>query len=207
MAPDCHDIPRETYLPRRKGTKFSDLSCPFECDAVFPNKAQLQRHRVALHKRRRAPRDGPADQFDHEPALADVDKILRRAARDSSEFIVYTTSGSYEWRTLPLDDARVKDFLSEEESKDEQLPEVVDMEAWVAGGTLIDDDEEPSDSNSDICSEQSDGNGSEVDAAPAANAAPVEDADAQPGLVALVCDSDSDGEDSDNARMGDAVAE
>ena len=69
-------------------------------------------------------------------ALDDVVSILRRAAPDSSEFVVYTTDEAYEYRTLPLEDESVKAFLEKDSGDSEAMP-LVDMDAWRNGGEVI----------------------------------------------------------------------
>ena len=128
------------YLPRCKNTDFNELKCPFGCDIYYPTKAALQRHRVRMHKYRRTPKDLPTEQFEYVPQFADIAKILRRANNDSREFIVETTKGTFEWRTLPLDHDKVKEFLEKGPEDLVILPEglpLVNLERWAEGGELI----------------------------------------------------------------------
>ena len=140
LAPNAHEIPRETYLPRRKGDNFEDFKCPFGCNVHFFSKAALHRHRVRMHKFKRSPKDVPEEKFEIIPIFDDVKKIIKRASSESKEFVVETDSGSFVWRTLPLDDDRVKEFISK--SENEAAPELplVNVEVWVDGGELIDFD-------------------------------------------------------------------
>ena len=32
LCPNAHTIPRELYLPRKKGANFNELKCPFGCE-------------------------------------------------------------------------------------------------------------------------------------------------------------------------------
>ena len=62
---------------------------------------------------------------------------------NSSEFIVETTYGSYEWRTFPLDHEKIKEFLSRTAGEDVVMPHGlprVYLERWVAGGELVQDE-------------------------------------------------------------------
>jgi len=146
LAPNAHSIPPELYLPRKKGVDFNELTCPFGCGVTFVTKAALQRHRVRAHKYKRTPKDLPNEQFEYIPIFEDVAEIIRRANKDSKEFVVRTTQNVYEWRTLPLDHERVQAFVEkaateEEYSMPEGLP-LVNIQRWIAGGVLIDGEDE-----------------------------------------------------------------
>ena len=119
----------------------------------YPTKEALQRHRVRLHKYRRTPTDLEEDQFEFVPMFSDIQNILRRANSESKEFIVETTHGTFEWRTLPLDHEKVKDFLDLGPEQLVVLPEglpLVNLQRWVEGGVLI---EEESDMNVNMTDE------------------------------------------------------
>ena len=90
-----------------------------------------------MHFRRRAPRDVPGDTV---PAFLNVKTIVREAAHESQEFVVETNDGQFEWRTLPLDNERVKNFVKDQPPA-EPLP-VVQTERWIAGGEIINDPNE-----------------------------------------------------------------
>ena len=75
-----------------------------------------------------------------------VKNIVRQSAANSSEFVVETESGGFEWRTLPLDDGKVKTFLEQQAELSDSLP-VVNAAAWADGGELIDDESVSDDSN------------------------------------------------------------
>ena len=118
-----------------------DLRCPFGCEGTFTTKTALQRHRTRLHFRKRAPKDVENENVGV-PEMEDVVEILRRAAPDSTEFVVYTKDESYEYRALPMEDERVKAFLEKDSGNSEAMP-LVDMDAWVNGGEVIlDSDDE-----------------------------------------------------------------
>ena len=139
------EVPRELCLPRRKATDFNALKCPFGCEPYFVSKAALQRHRVRLHKGRRTPKDLPTEQFEYVPLFDDIEKIIRRADNDSKEFIVQTTSNTFEWRSLPLEHELVKKNLQANRDADplplDRLP-LVNLQQWVAGGVLLEDSED-----------------------------------------------------------------
>ena len=101
---------------------------------------------VRMHKFKRTPKDLPNEQFECIPLFDDVDEIIRRANSDSKEFVVRITANTFEWRTLPLDHARVKSFIERSVSESESaMPEglpVVNLERWIAGGAIIDDDKD-----------------------------------------------------------------
>ena len=103
LYPEAASIPREAFLPRRKGVNFDEFRCPFGCDKLFVTKAALQCHRVRLHKFRGAPKDMPDETFDNISLTDDIDHIIRRANGSSKKFVVQTMSNTFEWRTLPLD--------------------------------------------------------------------------------------------------------
>ena len=112
-------------------------------DKYFPSKAALRRHRVRMHKWRRTPKDLPNEQFEHIPLFEDVKQILRRANGNSNEFIVDTTSGSFEWRTFPIDHEKMKEFIDAAPAEAVLLPgglPTVVLDRWIAGGELIEDD-------------------------------------------------------------------
>ena len=70
-------------------------------------------------------------------------RIIRRANKDSSEFIVETTYGTYEWRTFPLDHEKIKEFLSRTAGEDVVMPHglpLVYLVRWVAGSELVQDE-------------------------------------------------------------------
>ena len=143
LYPNCHEVPRELYLPRRKGTDFNELTCPFGCGVAFPTKTALQRHRVRMHKYKRAPKDLPNEQFEFIPLFDDIKTIVRRANKDSHEFVVETTKNTFEWLTLPLDHDKVKAFLDNEPKDQHIFPHglpPVNLERWVDGGEIVDDD-------------------------------------------------------------------
>ena len=62
-------------------------------------------------------------------------------------YVVETTTGTYEWRTLPLEHTTSKNFLDSNPADEFVLPgrlPLVNLERWVAGGELIaDTDTEP----------------------------------------------------------------
>ena len=66
---------------------------------------------MRMHKYRRTPQDLPNEQFEYIPLFVDLKQILWRANGNSSEFIVETIRGSFEWRSFPIDHDKVKEFL------------------------------------------------------------------------------------------------
>ena len=153
LYPNAHTIPRELYLPRKKGANFNELKFPFGCEKIFVSKAALRRHRVRMHKWRRTPKDLPEEQFEYIPVFDDVKEILRRANPNSKEFIVETLSGSFEWRSLPIEHEKVKEFLERAPREDVILPgglPTVVLDRWVAGGELIEDEEAEESDNMDM---------------------------------------------------------
>ena len=80
------------------------------------------------------------EQFAFIPLFDDVKRIIRRANKDSSECVVETTYGTYEWRTFPLDHEKIKEFLSRNAGEEVVMPRglpLVYLERWVAGGELV----------------------------------------------------------------------
>ena len=125
---------------------FDELRCPFGCGKIFVTKAALRRHRVRMHKYRRAPKDAPEEKFDSMSLTDDIDHIIRRANSASNEFVVQTVNDTFEWRTLSLDLQIVKEFIEKETNSSDGLmmPEnlpPVNVETWIAGGEIIDDEE------------------------------------------------------------------
>ena len=145
LYPEAASIPRETFLPRRKGVNFDEFRCPFGCDKIFVTKTALQRHRVRLYKFRRAPKDMPDEKFDNISLTDDIDHIIRRANGSSKEFVVQTMNNTFEWRTLPLDMQIVKDSMEKEKNNSgglmmpESLPPA-DIATWIAGGEIIEEE-------------------------------------------------------------------
>ena len=148
LYPKATSVPRELFLPRRLNANFEELKCPFGCETVFPTKAAVQRHRVRMHKFKRVGKPAQPTQEekqDYVPLFEDVSEILKRANSDSAEFVVATTYNTFEWRTLPLDHDKVKDFLSKVPEDSVIMPyglPLVNLQAWVSGGVLVEDDEQ-----------------------------------------------------------------
>ena len=114
------------------------------CQPYFVSKAGLQRHRVHLHKGGRTPKDLPAGQFEYVPLLDDIEKIIRRADNDSKEFIVQTTSNTFERRSLPLEHELVEKILQANRDADPLPLDRLLLVNWVAGGGVFLDDSEDS---------------------------------------------------------------
>ena len=107
---EAASIPRETFLPRRKGVDFDELRCPFGCHTIFVTKAAFRRHRVRMHKFRRAPKDKPEEKFESFSLTDDINHIIRRTNSTSNEFVVQTVNDAFEWWTLPLELPIVRTF-------------------------------------------------------------------------------------------------
>ena len=108
---------------------------------------------MRMHKWRRTPKDLPEEQFEYIPVFDDVKEILRRANLNSKEFIVETLSGSFEWRSFPIEHEKVKEFLERAPREDVILPgglPTVVLDRWVAGGELIEDEEAEESDNMDM---------------------------------------------------------
>ena len=67
-------------------------------------------------------------------------------------FVVATTRNTFEWRTLPLKHDKVKEFLSKVPEDSVIMPyglPLVNLQAWVSGGVLVEDDEQIDDMTDD----------------------------------------------------------
>ena len=84
-------------MPRREGTDFDELTCPFERGVIFNTKPALQRHLVRMHKYKGTPTDLLPDQFEFIPLFDDIKTFLLRANKHSKEFVVETTKNTFEW--------------------------------------------------------------------------------------------------------------
>ena len=73
----------------------------------------------------------------------DVSEILKRASSDATELNIATTYNTFVWRTLPLDHDKVEDVLSKVSEDSVIMPyglPLVNLQAWVSGGVLVEDD-------------------------------------------------------------------
>ena len=68
-----------------------------------------------MHTFKRTPKDSAFEPLAELSAIdADVDHIIRRANKDSREFVVETVNNIFEWRTMPIDLPIVKEFLEQQ---------------------------------------------------------------------------------------------
>ena len=154
LYPNATCVPRELFLSRRLNANFEELMCPFGCETVAPTKAAVQRHGVRMHKFKRVGKPAQPTQKkkkDYVP-LFEVSEILKRANSDSVEFVVAATYNTFEWRTLPLDHDKMKDFLSKVPEDPVAMPyglPLVNLQAWVSGGVLAENDEQIDDMTSE----------------------------------------------------------
>ena len=70
---------------------------------------------------------------------------MRQTAYESQEFVVETNDGQFEWRTLPLNNERLKNSLKDHPPA-EPLP-VVFTERWIDCGEIINDANESDESD------------------------------------------------------------
>ena len=79
------------------------------------------------------------------PLFEDASEILKRANSDSAEFVVATAYNTFERRNGTLDHDKVKDFLSKVPEDSVIMPyglPLVNLQAWVSGGVLVETDKE-----------------------------------------------------------------
>ena len=108
--PGGGEHPSRNFFTTAQGVDFDELRCPFGCHTIFVTKAAFRRHRVRMHKFRRAPKDKPEEKFESFSLTDDINHIIRRTNSTSNEFVVQTVNDTFEWRTLPLELPIVRTF-------------------------------------------------------------------------------------------------
>ena len=116
LYPDSHKVPREIYLPRREGTDFNELTCPFGCGVIFNTKAALQRHLVRMHKYKGTRRTRRTNSLNSYRCLTISRQFYAERTKTQRSLLLkqQRTVNCFEWRTLPLEHERVKAFVDNE---------------------------------------------------------------------------------------------
>ena len=104
--PFQQDIPFDTYNPK---VKLKELLCPF-CDLSMCTHAEQKRHRRAMHRGRRAPRDRQIEVEE----LEEVEDIVEVIDEDGEHFLcVLEDDEDIEWRKLPPTHPLINKFRTE----------------------------------------------------------------------------------------------